>query len=135
NPNTITDAKKIQDDQALQIRQLHRPKVEVQDSSLENIARFPVKTAYVDHTGLLLVEDSGLFIDALRGFPGPFSSYVYKTIGLNGILGLMHGQRKRNAYFQTSIAVASAKVPPRVFTGTVRGSVSREIRGTAGFGY
>jgi len=135
NPDKFREARSILDGQGIQIRQLKRAKVEIQDSSLEKIARHAIKTASVNHLGLLLVEDSGLFIDALRGFPGPFSSYVYKTIGLNGILGLMHGQRKRNAYFQTSIAVASAKVPPRVFTGTVRGSVSREIRGTAGFGY
>ena len=135
NQDKFREARSILDTQGIQIRQLKRAKVEIQDSSLEKIARHAIKTASVNHLGLLLVEDSGLFIDALRGFPGPFSSYVYKTIGLNGILGLMHGQRKRNAYFQTSIAVASAKVPPRVFTGTVRGSVSREIRGTAGFGY
>ena len=135
NQDKFREARSILDTQGIQIRQLKRAKVEIQDSSLEKIARHAIKTASVNDLGLLLVEDSGLFIDALRGFPGPFSSYVYKTIGLNGILGLMHGQRKRNAYFQTSIAVASAKVPPRVFTGIVRGSVSREIRGTAGFGY
>ena len=135
NPDKFREAKSILDGQGIQIRQLKRPKIEVQDSSLEKIASFAVKTASFDHTGLLLVEDSGLFIDALGGFPGPFSSYVYKTIGLKGILSLMHDQRKRNAYFQTSIAVASANVSPRVFTGTVRGSVSRQIRGTAGFGY
>src|SRR5439155_648764 len=135
NPDKLREAKSILDGQGIQIRQLKRPKIEVQASSLEKNASFAVKTASFDYTGLLLVEDSGLFIDALGGFPGPFSSYVYKTIGLKGILSLMHDQRKRNAYFQTSIAVASANVSPRVFTGTVRGTVSREIRGNAGFGY
>src|SRR5438270_7986447 len=135
NPDKFREARSILDGQWIQIRQLRRAKVEVQDSSLEKIARFAVRAASVNRTGLLVVEDSGLFIKALKGFPGPFSSYVYKTIGLKGILSLMHDQRKRNAYFQTSIAVAAAKVPPRVFTGTVRGSVSKEIRGTAGFGY
>ena len=135
NPDKFREARSILDGQGIQIRQLRQAKVEVQDSSLETIARFAVKAASVNRTGLLVVEDSGLFIEALNGFPGPFSSYVYKTIGLNGILSLMHDQRKRNAYFQTSIAVASINVSPRVFTGTVRGSVSRQIRGTAGFGY
>src|SRR5436853_2532517 len=135
NPDKFREARSILDSQGIQIRQLKRAKVEIQDSSLEKIARHAIKTASVDRRGLLLVEDSGLFIDALRGFPGPFSSYVYKTIGLKGILSLMHDQRKRNAYFQTSIAVASANVSPMVFTGTVRGSVSREIRGNSGFGY
>src|SRR5207302_10543895 len=100
NPDKFREAKSILDAQGIQIRQLKRPKVEVQHSSLEKIARFAVKTASVEHTGLLLVEDSGLFIDALGGFTGTFSSYVYKTIGLKGIFSLRHVQRNRNAYFQ-----------------------------------
>src|SRR6266487_3117972 len=115
NPDKFREARSILDGQGIQIRQLRQAQVEVQDSSLEKIARFAVKAASVNRTGLLMVEDSGLFIEALKGFPGPFSSYVYKTIGLNGILSLMHDQRKRNAYFQTSIAVASINVSPRAF--------------------
>lgn len=134
NSDKFREAKSILDAQGIQIRQLKQAKIEVQDSRLERIARFAVKTAPVNPPGLLLVEDSGLFIKALGGFPGPFSSYVLKTIGLKGILGLMHGKR-RSAYFQSSIAVGLADHRPRVFTGIVRGSVSRKIAGTAGFGY
>jgi XTP/dITP diphosphohydrolase len=134
NPDKFREAKSILDFQGIKIRQLKRAKVEVQDSSLEKIARFAIKTAPASPPGLLLVEDSGLFINALGGFPGPFSSYVYKTIGLKGILGLMQGKR-RSAYFQSSIAVGSADLRPRIFTGIVRGSVSRKTAGTTGFGY
>ena len=134
NPDKVREAKSILDTQGIKIRQLKRAKVEMQDSSLEKIARFAITTAPVNPPGLLLVEDSGLFINALGGFPGPFSSYVYKTIGLKGILGLMQGKR-RSAYFQSSIAVGSADLRPRIFTGIVRGSVSRKIAGTTGFGY
>jgi XTP/dITP diphosphohydrolase len=134
NANKFREARSILGPKGILIRQLRQAKVELQDASLERIARFAVETASVNRPGLLLVEDSGLFIEALGGFPGPFSSYVYETIGLKGILGLLAG-RKRGAYFQSSIAVASAKLPPRVFTGIVRGSVSRKIIGTSGFGY
>jgi XTP/dITP diphosphohydrolase len=134
NQDKFREAKSILDTQGIKIRQLKRAKVEMQNSSLEKIARFAVNTAPVNPLGLLLVEDSGLFINALGGFPGPFSSYVYKTIGLKGILGLMQGKR-RSAYFQSSIAVGSADLRPRIFTGIVKGYVSRKIAGTAGFGY
>lgn len=134
NQEKFREAKSILGSQGIKIRQLRRAKVEIQDSSIEKIARQAVESASVDHPELLLVEDSGLFIDALRGFPGPFSSYVYKTIGLKGILGLLEG-RRRSAYFQTSIAVGSASLQPRTFTGTVRGSISRKIVGSGGFGY
>lgn len=134
NPDKFREVKFILDAQGIQIRQLRRAKVEIQDSSLEKIAKHAIRTASFDVPGLLLVEDSGLFIDALGGFPGPFSSYVYHTIGLKGILGILGG-RRRSAYFQASIAVGSAFIPPRIFTGTVRGSISRKITGSGGFGY
>ena len=37
----------------------------------------------------MIVEDAGLFVDALEGFPGPYAAYVYKTIHNKGILKLM----------------------------------------------
>ena len=134
NPDKFREARSILDTQGIPIRQHRQAKVEIQDSSLEKIAKFAVETAGLTRPGLLLVEDSGLFIDALAGFPGPFSSYVYKTIGLKGVLDLLHG-RNRTAYFQCSIAVASSGFRPRVFTGIVRGSVAKKITGTGGFGY
>ena len=134
NSDKFLEAKSILGTRGVKIRKLKRAKVEVQDSSLEKIARFAVESASNDRRGLLLVEDSGLFINALGGFPGPFSSYVYKTLGLKGILGLMEG-RRRSAYFQSSIAVGSNSLRPRIFTGIVRGSISRKIIGSAGFDY
>lgn len=134
NQEKFREAESILRAQGIKIRQLKRAKVEIQDRSIEKIARHAIETALIHRSELLLVEDSGLFIDALRGFPGPFSSYVYETIGLEGVLGLLEG-RRRGAYFQTSIAVGSASLQPRTFTGTVRGSISRKIVGSAGFGY
>ena len=42
----------------------------------------------------VIIEDDGLFINSLDGFPGPYSSYVFKTIGNKGILNLLKNNRK-----------------------------------------
>ncbi|MEM4562669.1 MAG: non-canonical purine NTP pyrophosphatase, partial [Thermofilum sp.] len=56
--------------------QLSLKKLEVQSKSLEEIARVAA-----EHLPPLdapaVVEDAGLFVEALKGFPGPFSHYVY----------------------------------------------------------
>ena len=84
----------------------------------------------------VLVEDTGLFIEALGGFPGPYASYVFKTIGLKGILRLLEGITDRRAYFKTALAFCDGKgSEPVVFTGETHGRISHEIRGTGGFGY
>ena len=50
-----------------------------------------------------MIDDSGLFVDALKGFPGVYSAYGQKTIGNEGILKLMEGVDDRAAVFKCCI--------------------------------
>ena len=133
NPHKLEEARAILAPYHISIRRLRGSKVEIQSPRLEKIARYAVSQATRNHSGFVVVEDSGLFIDALGGFPGPFSSYVYSTIGLKGVLKLL-GPRRR-AFFQSSIAVGSRNMSPKVFTGVVRGRISSRALGRGGFGY
>ena len=84
----------------------------------------------------ILVEDTGLFIEALNGFPGPYASYVLRTLGLQGILRLLEGVEDRRAYFRTALAFCDGRgSEPIVFTGEVHGHIAHEARGSGGFGY
>ena len=80
--------------------------VEPQAEGIEEVARSKLEQAVEATSGMLgsqtaiLVEDSGLFVDSLGGFPGPFSSYVESTIGLQGILSLMEGVESRGAEYR-----------------------------------
>ncbi len=83
----------------------------------------------------LVIDDSGLFIDALKGFPGVYSSYVMRTLGCAGILKLMDGTENRNARFECIIGCMDAGGDTRIFKGTVHGDIAPEARGKQGFGY
>jgi XTP/dITP diphosphohydrolase len=109
-------------------------KQEIQSESLEEIALHAARVAYATLRKPLLVDDSGLFIEALNGFPGPYSSYVYKKIGVRGILKLMSGEANRRACFKTAVA---AIIPPleKVYTGETCGEITLEPRGEHGFGF
>jgi XTP/dITP diphosphohydrolase len=78
--------------------------VEIQSDSLEEIAREKAKTAFAKVGRQVIVEDDGLFIDNLGGFPGQYSSFVFRTLGNDGILKLLAGSAKRSAYFRSLIA-------------------------------
>ena len=80
----------------------------------------------------LLVEDSGLFIDALPNFPGVYSSDVLKSIGCEGILRLLDDDRA--AHFLTVAALWTGEVV-EVFVGRCDGRIATEIKGQDGFGY
>ncbi len=109
-------------------------KIEIQSHDLVEIAKYAALTAYMRLNKPLLVEDAGLFINALNGFPGPYSSYVFKTIGYHGILELMKNIRDRTAYFK-SVAVLVYEPYILIGEGIVHGFIVEEPRGSRGFGF
>lgn len=98
------------------------------------IAREKARFAYGKLNTPLIVDDTGFFIHALNGFPGPFAAYVLNTIGNTGILKLMDGVVDRRARFTTGIAYADER-GIQVFTGTIEGTITTCPRGGMGFGY
>jgi XTP/dITP diphosphohydrolase len=109
-------------------------KLEIQSDRLEEISLRAAREAYGVLRRPLVVEDSGLFIEALNGFPGPYSSYTYKTIGLGGVLRLLEGESNRRACFRSAVALVTG-CHEEVFTGEVCGYIAVEARGTRGFGF
>ena len=83
--------------------------------------------------GDFFIEDTGLFIEKLGGFPGPYASYVQKTIGNAGIIRLLGGNTSP-AYFETCATLLLDGITSQ-YTGVLRGSISIEPRGNSGFGY
>jgi len=110
--------------------------VEIQDDSIDSIAKATARDAAKKCGLRVIVEDAGLFIEALNGFPGPYSSYVHRTIGNRGILKLMENAEKRDAHFDSVVAFCSPEVEsPRCFHGKAEGKISLEARGKLGFGF
>jgi XTP/dITP diphosphohydrolase len=107
--------------------------VEIQSDSLEEIAREKAKAAFAKVKRRIIVEDDGLFIDSLSGFPGQYSSFVLKTIGNDGILKLLAGSTKRSAYFLSMIAFYDGRILS-ISEGRVNGRITDRIT-EGGWGY
>lgn len=107
---------------------------EHRSNDVADIARGKAEYSYRQLKTPLIVDDTGFFIDALGGFPGPYAAYVLDTIGNTGILRLMEGVSCRTARFTTGIAYADQD-GIKVFTGTLEGRITNSPRGTNGFGY
>ncbi len=95
-------------------------------------AQILIREGFVDPP--FFVEDSGLFIRCLGGFPGPYSSYVFKKIGCKGILRLMNNETDRSAEFVSSIVFVTNSRRTFVIEGRVHGTISRSVRG-GGWGF
>lgn len=108
---------------------------EIQADDLEPIAAASAKAAAEDLQIPVLVDDSGIFIQALNGFPGPYSRFVEDRLGNPRVLKLMENETNRGAYFKTVIAFCEPGKEPLTFAGTVDGKIAFEERGDGGFGF
>lgn len=107
--------------------------IEIQDDQIEKIAIEKAKSAYNTVKRPIIIEDDGLFINSLNGFPGQYSSYVFKSIGNRGILRLLEGSRDRSAFFK-SIFVYNNGIIVKVLSGQINGKISSTIT-DGGWGY
>jgi len=110
-------------------------KVEIQDKSLENIVDYALSQLDPKPDKCFIIEDDGIFIKVLNGFPGPYAAQFYATIGLEGILKLMQGKSDRSAFFKSAVGVLMPNGEKHIFTGVTRGSIAKSIAKGREFGY
>ncbi len=104
---------------------------EIQADKLEDVVRAALERIEISPA---IIEDSGLFISALRGFPGVYSSYAQRTIGAEGMLKLMRSKKNRSARFESVVGFKSGN-RIKLFRGRVEGRILKEKRGERGYGF
>ena len=108
---------------------------EIQADALEKVAIFKVTSVINQIKPPFFIEDSGFFVNALKGFPGVYSAYVMKVIGNKGILDLLGESTNRKAHFESVIAYIDEAYQIHTFKGINRGKVSDSVIGKSGFGF
>jgi XTP/dITP diphosphohydrolase len=137
NKGKLLEAEKLLSPLGYEVEQLEISYPEIQASGLDGVVSFGMEWI-LKEGGIkepFLIEDAGLFIKALNGFPSVFSAYVFKSIGLDEILRLMEGKEDRNAYFESCIGYYDDKTGIKIFSGKVEGTIVIEKKGDHGFGY
>jgi Ham1 family protein len=83
----------------------------------------------------VLKNDTGLFIEALNGFPGPYTHYVDEKLGEEKILKLLENEKNRNACFIEAYAYCEYNKDPIVFTSVTKGKIALEKSGQYGWSW
>lgn len=135
NKGKLEEAAEILKEAGVKVKQYSFRYREIRSDSLEEVARDAVRAAYKRCKEPVFVEDAGLFIQALNGFPGTYSSWVLKKLGIKGILKLMEGVHERSAYFEACIAYQEDNYTIATFHGKCFGRITEEPRGSKGFGF
>jgi len=139
NINKFNEARSILSPYGFAVAMLRVKGDEIQSDSLKEIAKTSAVNVFKRSRLPIFVEDAGIFIDALSGFPGPYAAYVYKTIHNSGILRLMENVANRRAKFHSVIAYYDeALCEPECFDGESNGEITlteRKQQGKSAFGF
>ncbi|MFD1632723.1 non-canonical purine NTP pyrophosphatase [Haloplanus ruber] len=83
NAGKVREVREYLDDGA--VTQLDFDYAEIQAPTLEPIAVRGAREAYRHAGEPVVVDDAGLFVDALDGFPGPYTAYAEETLGIERV--------------------------------------------------
>ena len=138
NFHKFNEARRVLAQHKIAVGMLRVKTLEIQSDRLSDIAQASAIDAFGRCRLPVIVEDAGLFVNALNGFPGPYAAYVYKTVGNAGLLKLMKNVEDRKATFQSVIAYYNGRGMPVCFEGEATGKITTEERrgnGKSGFGF
>ena len=109
--------------------------IEIQAETIKEVAVYSAQYSVNQLGSACIKNDSGLVIPALKGFPGPYTSYVEDTIGVKGVLNLMEDIEDRRAKFVEVLAFARPGEKPVTFKCVTKGHISKKIRGEHGWSF
>lgn len=107
--------------------------LEIQASSNQEVSSFSAKWV-ADKVNLPAIkEDVGLYIHALKGFPGPYLGQIEKWIESDGFLDLMKNKSDRSAHWECSVSYCEPGRDAVTFYTHQKGSIAYEARGNGGW--
>lgn len=144
NPHKVKEFRRLVEEFDIEVKSLADfgpipQAVEDGDTFDENAYKKAYHTAKI--LGLpALADDSGLVVEALNGAPGVYSArYAGEQASdednVNKLLEEMSGLEKRRAYFQCVLSIAVPSGPALTYEGRCDGTITKERRGSGGFGY
>ncbi|OYR42370.1 non-canonical purine NTP pyrophosphatase [Halorubrum sp. Hd13] len=101
NPGKVREAERYLPDGS--VERLDFDYTEIQADGLGPIAARGAREAYRHAGEPVLVDDAGLFVEGLDGFPGPYSSYVEETLGVERVHEIAAGLDDRRAAFRCTL--------------------------------
>ena len=100
----IMCARSILEPLGFEVDNIKMETTEIQANNVEDVAMYSAKEASDKLKCDVLKNDTGLYVEALGGFPGPYTHYVDEKLGEDGLLKLLKGVDNRNACFIEAFA-------------------------------
>jgi XTP/dITP diphosphohydrolase len=144
NPHKTEEMRAVLSELGIELlaRPDHVPDVEENEVTLEGNALLKARTLVAATGHAAIADDTGLFVDALDARPGVFSArYAGENATYDENVAKLLAElidvpdAERSASFRTVICVAYPSGESLCVEGILPGRITRERRGTSGFGY
>jgi XTP/dITP diphosphohydrolase len=105
---------------------------EIQSTDLEKIAAFSAQWASDKLQKPVVLTDAGYYIEALKGFPGPFIKYANNWLTASDFLKLMKGKKNRAIITKDCLAYCEPGKKPETFLTSAKGKIAEKagVKGT-----
>jgi inosine triphosphate pyrophosphatase len=107
---------------------------EIQSLDAHEIIKAKLLEAQKHQTGEFIVEDNSLYLEGIKGLPGPLIKWFLKTVGSDGLYKMAEAFGNFNAEAKVIIGYSNSAKEIFFFEGTTKGTIV-PARGSGGFGW
>ena len=120
NGSKFEEVSRVMAEFGIELEQLNESYEEDHDKGMTEIAKESAKKMAERLQKPVMVDDTGVFIDAYKNFPGPLAKFVFANLGYEGLFKLLDGEDPAG-HFETAAAYCEPGGEPQVFTGQMKG--------------
>ncbi len=134
NKGKFEELKKMFENRGIKLKMLSLDLPEIQEVDAKKIIEEKLLVAKKMGYRNIIVEDTSLYISALKNLPGPLIKWFLRALGPGGIFNLVKDAKNKNAKAKTMIGFLDSKGKAYFFEGVVLGKVVSP-KGKSGFGW
>lgn len=108
--------------------------IEIQEIDPKKIITHKLEEAKKQLSGVLIVEDTSLYINDFNGLPGPLIKWFMKSIGNEGLFKISTSMGNTKATAKIIIGLSKSNSDIEFFEGSIDGNIVSP-RGDNGFGW
>lgn len=116
------------------VKQLNIDLPEIQEIDAKKIIEAKLLEALKHSRDSFIVEDTSLYLECLKGLPGPLAKWFLKTIGNAGPYDISKKYNNYSAEAKTIIGYTENPEKIRFFEGSLKGKIVPP-KGNSGFGW
>jgi XTP/dITP diphosphohydrolase len=126
NKNKASEASAILKEFDIQVEHTNIDYPEDKEGTIQKLVTKAIKPLTEQLKKPVVIEDTGLFFDAYKNYPGLFAKTVYESIGFKGIQKLLENE-SRKAHFLLVVGYCEPGKGPVLFEGRLHGTIKENI--------